>query len=119
MKSKKKDEDIDISTLPPWFPIACNLNFGTSKERSAKLIKALQTSTYETKKFITREEIINYGKEKNLYLDPITQADKLKKDKAAAEIPTELTPELLGKIFVHYYNDIVIQARKVALIMHY
>lgn len=115
MKGRKNNDDIDVSILPPWFPLAVSLNFGTSKERAAKIIKSLQSSSYEPKKFITREEVINYGKEKQLYVDPTQVNEKQKKGPAGPEVPTKLTPELLGKIFVQYYYNLNIQGRKVPI----
>lgn len=112
---KKKDEVVDLSTLPPWLSIAVCLNFGTSKDRAAKITKSLQICSYEPKRFITREEIINYGKENQMYVDPTQVNEKQKKAPVGGDIPTELTPELLSKIFVQFYNEINIQGRKVCI----
>ena len=113
MPPKKKDEEIDPALLPPWLGMIVRFSYECSIENSEKVQEALTNANFEAKKVITRNDIINYGKEKGLYVDPNQLTEKQKKDKNIAEIPTELTPELLGKIFVTYYNDMVLQERKV------
>ncbi len=111
MPPKKKEEVVDLSTLPPWVPLAVVLNWELSEKNAVHISKAIYESSFGIKKTITREEIIDYGKKNGLYVDP-TQ-DKQKKDKNAAEIPMELTPGLLAKIFTKYYDEINLEGRKV------
>ena len=115
----KKQEEIDISTLPSWLPLAVNLNFGTSKERAAKITKNLQNCTYGPMKFITRDDLISYGKEKQLYADSSQANEKARKGAvgASTDVPTLLTPGLLAKIFVQFYHDLSIQGRKVFILI--
>ncbi len=40
-KVNKKEEEIDINTLPPWFPVNCVLKFETKKARSQKILENL------------------------------------------------------------------------------
>ena len=38
MKSKKKEEEIDLTTLPPWCPIFTSLHYNLPKQR-AKIVQ--------------------------------------------------------------------------------
>ena len=53
---------------------------------------------FSYQKFLTREDIINFAKEKGLYVDLSADPKKAaKKDnKGGPEIATEITPELLA-----------------------
>ena len=113
MPPKKKDEEIDLSTLPPWMPVLCLLNYQLPKVRAAALTDILVNRPKDYQRNITRAEIINFAKEKGMYLDPTTINDKQKKDKAAADIPTVLTPQILAKAFQGFLFDLNIQGRKV------
>ena len=113
MPPKKKEEDIDPALLPPWLPVAVRLNFECSKENTQKITDIVTSANFDIKKIINRADIINYGKEKGMYADPTQLTDKQKKDKNFADLPTELTPELLGKIFISYYNELILTGRKV------
>lgn len=42
MPPKKKDEDIDLASLPPWLPIIINLKFNTQKERTEYIVDRFQ-----------------------------------------------------------------------------
>ena len=114
MPPKKKDEDIDPATLPPWLPVSVRLNYECSKDNAVRISEIINSANFEIKKVITRNDIINYGKEKGLYIDPSQMTEKQKKDKNFAEIPTELTPELLAKIFIAFFNEINLNGRKVS-----
>lgn len=111
MPPKKKEEIIDLSTLPPWFPLSVLMSWECSEENATRIAKCIYESNFGLKKEIKRDEIIDYGKRNGMYLDP-TQ-DKQKKDKNAAEIPTELTPELMAKMFVKFYEELNLEGRKV------
>lgn len=111
--NKKKDEEIDVSLLPPWQSVTARLNFECSKDNAEKISELIYNANFEAKRLITRNDIINYGKEKMMYVDPNQLTDKQKKDKNIAEIPTELTPELLAKIYSSFYKEIVLTSRKV------
>ena len=113
MPPKKKDEDIDPATLPPWLPVSVRLNLECSKDNATKISDIVNNANFEIKKIISRNDIINYGKEKGMYIDPSQMTEKQKKDKNFAEIPTELTPELLAKMFIAYYNELNLNGRKV------
>ncbi|CAD8207264.1 unnamed protein product [Paramecium octaurelia] len=107
----KKDE-VDLNALPPLKHLCVGIRIEAGKARAAKLVSLLK----ETKSFqknITREEIINFCKEKQLYVDPATLTDKQKKDsKFMAEVATELTSEVMNKGFQMFIQDQVLSIRK-------
>lgn len=73
----KKDE-IDVNALPPLKHLCVGVRIESAKGRAAKLNNLLK----ECKSFqknITRDEIIAFCKEKQLYVDPATLTDKQKK----------------------------------------
>lgn len=111
MPPKKKEEVVDLSTLPPWLSLSVYLSPEASEQNAKNILKGVYESNFSIKKLITRDEIIDYGKKNGMYLDPAQ--DKQKKDKNAAEIPTELTPELLAKMFLKFYEEINLEERKV------
>lgn len=113
MPPKKKEEEIDPALLPPWLGMIVRFSYECSIENSQKIEETLNNANYEAKKIISRNDLITYGKEKALYVDPNQLTEKQKKDKNLADIPTELTSELMGKIFITYYNEMVLNERKV------
>jgi hypothetical protein len=113
MPPKKKDEDIDPALLPSWQSVVVRMNFECSKDNADKVADLIHQSNFEIKKIISRAELIAYGKEKMMYVDPTQLTDKQKKDKNIAEVPTELTPELLAKIYMTFFNETVLNSRKV------
>lgn len=114
MPPKKKDEEVDLSTLPPWLPLKFMVLFNCPKAKAELLKNYMRDKPKEYQKNITRADIVNYGKEKGLYFDPNQVPEKGKKEaKAAADVPTELTPDLLAKIYITMMADLDIQGRKV------
>lgn len=112
---KKKDEEIDINLLPPWMNLKTMLLFNCPKNKADLVNKFLQDRPREYQKQISKTDVINLAKEKQMYIDPLTMTDKQKKDKTLADIPTELTPEILAKAFSLLLFDLDIQGRKVIL----
>lgn len=73
----KKDE-IDLNALPPLKHLCVGIRIEAGKARTAKLQNLLK----ECKSFqknVTRDEIIAFCKERQLYVDPATLTDKQKK----------------------------------------
>jgi hypothetical protein len=110
---KKQEEEIDINTLPPWQALICSLNFETKKSRADKFLQRLHTQ-FSFQKNISRNDIINFAKDKGMYTDPATLTDKQKKDpKFMADIQMELTPAIMGKAFYQLIWDLNLHGRKV------
>ncbi len=113
MPPKKKDEEIDLSTLPPWLSVVINLKMDISDERQKYIEERLQNLIKESLRIISRDDIVNYAVEKGLYINPEMMTDKQKKDKGTADIPTELTSDILANAFEKLLFDLNIQGRKV------
>lgn len=65
---KKQEEDIDLSTLPPWISILTMIEWESSLSEVASLFPIYQFS------LITRAELFAYSKEKGLISSTITEA---------------------------------------------
>lgn len=74
MPPKQKDE-VDINLLPPMKHMTVGLRFDCGRERSVKLLNLLKDRR-SFQRNITRDEIIQFCKEKNLYVDPNSLTDK-------------------------------------------
>ncbi|EGR30654.1 hypothetical protein IMG5_126590 [Ichthyophthirius multifiliis] len=114
MGPKKKEEEIDLQTLPPWQSLNCMIKFQGKKERMQILINNLLTQPKSFQRNITREEIIEFAKEKGLYTDPNTLNEKQKKDTKFLESTNlELTPKVLAEAFNALKYDLDIKGRKI------
>lgn len=115
-KKKDKDDEIDLSTLPPWLHVICAFSLNMKKTRAFKLIEKLRHNPKSFQKSIHREDIIAFAKEKGYYTDPNTLTDKQKKDAKFMESivgTTELNAKVLAKSFSQMIYESDIQGRKV------
>ena len=111
---KQKDDEIDISTLPPWFAVNCVLKCQGKKTRMQSFLNLLKTHPKSFTRNITREEIIEFAKEKGLYTDPNTLNEKQKKDpKTLESLNLELTPTVIAKAFAAFRAEVDLKNRKV------
>jgi hypothetical protein len=69
-KKGAKDEVIDINTLPPWAALNCIVKYEGHKERGKRFFERLYGRPKSFYKRITREDVLNFAKEKGLYVDP-------------------------------------------------
>ena len=69
----------------------CIIKFDTKLSRAENILHQLIHNPKSFTKNINREDIINYAKEKGLYIDPNTLNEKYLKAKKG-ELSTELTP---------------------------
>jgi len=76
LKKGKEVEQLDLSTLPPWFGMNCIIKFDTKLSRAENILHQLIHNPKSFTKNINREDIINYAKEKGLYIDPNTLNEK-------------------------------------------
>ena len=118
MPPKKKDEEIDIASLPPWLHVICGFSLNMKKTRAQKMLEKMRAVPKSFQRTIHREEIIAYAKEKGLYVDPNALTDKQKKDVKYMESivgMTELNAKVLAKAFSQMIYELDIQKRKVHL----
>ncbi|EAR91082.3 hypothetical protein TTHERM_00430030 (macronuclear) [Tetrahymena thermophila SB210] len=110
---KQKEEEIDISTLPPWFPVNCVIKCQGKKQRMQNFLNLIKQHPKSFQKNITREEIIEYAKEKGLYTDPNSLNEKQKKDPKLLEtLNLELTPLVISKAFIALRQELDLKGRK-------
>lgn len=88
-KAKDKKEEVSESELPELSTMICRLNILTKQPNIEKFLASISKTLRPYYKFITRANIVEFAKEKQLYLDPATMTDKQKKDPALADIPKE------------------------------
>lgn len=80
MGPKKKEEEIDLSTLPECKSINAIILCRGKKTRAITIIDKIRK---EGEKFIgkiKKTEVLEHAKEKNIYVDPNTLNEKQKKD---------------------------------------
>ena len=114
-KKPAKDEEIDLSTLPPWLHIVVCLSLQMKKGRALTILEKLKTAPKSFQKNITREDIVSYAKEKGLYVDLAALSEKQKKDNKYMESITgltELNAKVLAKAFVAMIHELDIQGRR-------
>ena len=64
-------------------------------------------------KTVTKEDIVNYAKEKGLFVDINTLNEKVRKDpKAMSELTLEMTPMIMAKAFIQLQADLNLEGRK-------
>ena len=114
-KKPAKDEEIDLSTLPPWLHIIVCLSLQMKKGRAMSLMEKLKIAPKSFQKNITRDDIVTYAKEKGLYVGLATLSEKQRKDNKYMESITgitELNAKVFAKAFVAMINDHDIQGRR-------
>lgn len=104
-KAKDKKEEVADSDLPEIKSTICRLNMHTKDKNVQKFVTSIQKTQRLYYKIITRKDIIEYAKEKSLYLDPATMTDKQKKDPALADVPKELTEHVMANAFSLLLNE--------------
>lgn len=109
-KKGGKEEVIDLASLPPWISVNCILKYEGDAKRGKEFQDKLKSFPFSFQKFILKDDIINFSKEKGLYVDPTSDPKKAsKKDsKGGPEIATEITPELLSNALNLLYQDIIV-----------
>lgn len=115
-KKAGKEDDVDLSTLPPWLHVICAFSLNMKKTRAQKLLEKLRTAPKSFQKTVHRDDIVNFAKEKGLYVDPNALTDKQKKDPKFMESiagMTELNAKVLAKAFSQMIFENDIQGRKV------
>lgn len=114
-KKPAKDEEIDLSTLPPWLHVIVCLSLQMKKGRALSFMEKLKTAPKSFQKNITRDDIVLYAKEKGLYVDLAALSDKQKKDNKFMESIigiTELNAKVLAKAFAAMIHELDIQGRR-------
>lgn len=92
MPPKKKEEEIDLATLPPWVSRNAMLVCSGMKGRANTILDMLKKEPNKYVRYVSRNDIVDHAKEKGMYVDPSTLTDKQKKDtKFMSEVSTELT----------------------------
>lgn len=112
MPPKKKEEEIDLSSLPPYNLMTVRLLPKTRAQLVPKIVDTIAESRRSFFKVVSRDEILNWAKEKGLYADQNAITEKMRKDKNFAEMTTEVTPELLANSLHGLVNETVANGRK-------
>ena len=89
---KDKKEDFNEADLPEITSQICHLNILTKETNIEKLLTSIKNTQRTFYKLVNRKEIVDFAKEKQLFIDPAQMTDKQKKDPAFTDIPKELTP---------------------------
>jgi hypothetical protein len=98
MGPKKKEEEIDLSTLPECRSLNALLLVRGRKARAAAILQRLQKECEKWTDRPKRSEVVDHAKEKGLYVDPSSLTEKQKKDaKFMESVSTEFTPSVLAK----------------------
>lgn len=117
---KQKEEEVEVTSLPPWYPVNCVLKCEGKKSRMQSFLQLLKSQPKSFQRNISREEIIEFAKEKGLYTDPNTLNEKQKKDPKLLEtLNLELTPSVLAKAFSALVSDLDLKGRKVINYINY
>ncbi|EGR34511.1 hypothetical protein IMG5_009200 [Ichthyophthirius multifiliis] len=112
MPPKKKDEEINTQDLPPWISLKVILKYQGKKSRYQNLIQNLKINPKQFQKSIFVEEILEFAKEKGLYVNPNSLNEKQKKDpKQIESLNTQITPQLLAQSFNQLIQDLDIKGR--------
>lgn len=98
MGPKKKEEEIDLSTLPECRSLNALLLVRGRKARAAAIQQRLQKDCEKWTDRPKRSEVVDHAKEKGFYVDPNSLTDKQKKDpKFMESVSTEFTPSVMAK----------------------
>lgn len=98
MPPKKKEEEIDLSTLPELKTLSALILIRGKKGRAQQLLQRIYKEADKTMSRVKRSEILDHAKEKGIYVDPSSLTDKQKKDpKFMESVSTELTAEVVAK----------------------
>lgn len=80
MPPKKKEEEIDLSTLPECKSLNIFLYAKGKKERAKKLLSKIDNKFEKIIFHVKKAAILDHAKEKGIYIDPESLTDKQKKD---------------------------------------
>jgi hypothetical protein len=109
---KDKKEDFNEADLPEITPQICHLNILTKDSNIEKFLTSIKNTQRTFYKLVSRKEIVDFAKEKQLFIDPATMTDKQKKDPAFLDIPKELTPIVLAEAFSLFIAEQNLTARR-------
>ena len=108
MKKAKKDEQIDLCSLPKINLISSSLILDfVNYDRRFKLLENIYKNPNKLVRLICRDNIIDFAKEKGIYVEPVVN----KKDPNPPE-PKEITAEELAKAAAELILDRSIPAMK-------
>ena len=111
-KAKAVKEEVLDSELPDIKTTICRLNMHIKQNNIQKFLASLSKTQRLYYKIISRKDIVDFAKEKALYLDPATMTDKQKKDPAFADVPKELTDSVMANAFSLLIADHDLVAKK-------
>ena len=120
MPPKKKDEEVDLASLPPWLRVICAFSLNMKRTHALKLLEKMRTAPKSFQKTIHRDEIVAYAKDKGLYVDPAALTEKQKKDLKYMELianSMDLNAKVLAKAFSQMISETDIQGQKVKIIV--
>ncbi len=80
MGPKKKEEEVDLATLPECRSLNAIILVRARKERALALLQRIQKECEKWIDRLKRSEVIDHAKEKGLYIDPSSLTEKQKKD---------------------------------------
>ena len=113
-KKTEKEEAAELSALPPWASVCASINFCTRRKYATKLREKLKNKPLSFQKIVTRDDIVNFAKEKGFYVDPNNLTEKQKKDpKAMAELPMEMNSQIMAKSLKQYLIEQDLVGRRV------
>lgn len=71
MKGKKKEETVDVTNLPKINTFTASIIFSSENiEKRYKLLDTIQKSNHKFVRLITRENLIEFAKEKGFFIEP-------------------------------------------------
>lgn len=112
MPPKKKEEEIDLASLPEVQSMNVVVLVRGKKSRAEDILRNIHKEAEKYLFRVKKNEVLEHAKEKNIYVDPATLTDKQKKDpKFMESICTELTPEVLAKAVQSHLTTLKLKAR--------
>jgi hypothetical protein len=82
------------------------------QERSHKIINKLNNDYKSLLAKVSRQEVLDHAKEKNIYVDPNTLNDKQKKDPKFMEtVCTELTSDVVARAVKSFIDQLNVKVR--------
>ena len=116
MGPKKKEEEIDLTTLPECTSLNIILLAKGKKSRSSNILEKVQQNGLKFMIKIKKNDVLDHAKEKSIYIDPNSLTDKQKKDpKFMESVNTELTAEVIAKATQSLIGTHILKARIVFL----
>lgn len=101
MKGKKKEETVDVTNLPKINTLNASLIFSSENiDKRYKLLETIHKSNHKFVRLITRENLIEFAKEKGIFIEPVEN----KKDPNPLE-KREINAEELAKSAAAIVSD--------------